>query len=87
MIQELTLIGTFLGLVTALCLMFIPSLIELRHPQDAGPRLILENFVVLPALASIQPAVLVDLEGEAHLIMTRERFLHFLTNLESAFSE
>ena len=87
MLQELTLIGTFLGIVTALFLMFMPSLIELKHPQDAGPRLILENFIMLPAPPPIHPLFLMDLEGEAHLIMTNERFLSFLPNLESTFSE
>lgn len=83
--QELTLIGTFLGIVTALFLMFMPALMELKRPQDAGPRLILENFVMLPAPAP--PLVLIDLEAEAQIILTHERFLFFLPNLESAFSE
>jgi hypothetical protein len=85
MIQELTLIGTFLGMVTVLFLMFMPALIELKRPQDAGPRLIIDNVVLLPT--HTKPLVLMDLEGEAHLIMTHERFLCLLPNLESAFSE
>jgi len=87
MIQELTLIGTFLGIVAALFLMFMPALMELKRPKDAGPRLILENFVTLPAHAPTPPPVLIDIEGEAQIIMTYERFLSFLPNLESAFSE
>ena len=87
MIQELTLIGTFLGIVTALFLMFIPALIELKRPRDAGPRLIVENFVMLSAPAPTPLPVLIDLEGGAQIIMTYERLLCFLPNLESAFSE
>ena len=85
MIQELTLIGTFLGIIAALTLMFMPALIELKRPQDAGPRLIQENFIVLSA--PTQPLVLTDLESESKIIITYERFLRFLPNLESAFSE
>lgn len=85
MIQELTLIGTFLGIVTALFLMFIPAIVELKRPQDAGPRLILENFVMLSV--PTPPPVLIDLECEAQIVMTHERFLRLLPNLESAFSE
>jgi hypothetical protein len=87
MIQELTLIGTFLGIVAALFLMFMPALMELKHPQDAGPRLIIENFVMLSTPAPTPHPVLIDIEGEAQIIMTYERFLRFLPNLESAFSE
>ena len=87
MIQDLTLIGTFLGIATVLFLMFMPTLMELKYPQDSGPRLILENFVNLSVPAPTPPAILIDLEGETQIIMTYERFLGFLPNLESAFSE
>lgn len=87
MIQELTLIGTFLGIVIALCLMFMPALVELKRPQDAGPRLILENFSRLSAPAIMSKLTLIDLEDESQKIKTYERLLYFLPNLESASSE
>jgi hypothetical protein len=55
MIQELTLIGTFLGIVAALFLMFMPAIMELKHPQDAGTRLIIEKFVMLSDLHPHRP--------------------------------
>jgi hypothetical protein len=87
MTQELTLIGTFLGIVAVLLLMFMPTLMELKRPQDAGPRLIPETFAVFSTPAPKPHPVLIDLEGEAQTIMTYERFIGFLPNLESAFSE
>ena len=86
MIQELTLIGTFFGIVVALCLMFMPTLIELKRPKDAGPRLILESFGILSAPVTVAPPpiALIDLEPEGQIIITYERLLYFLPNLESA---
>jgi len=38
-------------------LMLLPAVIELRHPKDAGPRLIIENF-------ALQGTMLKSLEDE-----------------------
>ncbi len=45
MISNITLfIVTLIGMALTILIMFLPTIIELRKPRDAGPRLITESF-------------------------------------------
>ena len=45
MIQELTLlIVTLTAMALTILIMFLPTIIELRKPHDAGPRLITDSI-------------------------------------------
>jgi hypothetical protein len=83
-----TLILATVGGVAALVLaMFLPAILELRKPKDAGPRLITENFAFPLPLTNTVPLnnqqVLSDLEEEARIAPTHPKFLSYLSNLES----
>jgi hypothetical protein len=88
MTQELALLATLGGVISTIMLMFLPAIMELRNPKDAGPRLIAENFSgFIVAAKPLSPQILEDIEGETRTIMKHPYFLRFLQNLESGFSE
>jgi len=73
--------------VTAIviALMFLPALIELKRPQDAGPRLIANSF--MPWRLSTLKTFLLDIEEEfkfeRQLTSKIAIFLSFVPNLEA----
>jgi len=66
-------------------LMFLPALIELKRPQDAGPRLIANSFT--PWRLSALKTFLLDIEEEfkfdSQLTSKIAIFLSFVPNLEA----
>jgi hypothetical protein len=51
MLPNLTLfIVTLIGMALTILIMFLPTIIELRKPRDAGPRLIKESFTSAQSL-------------------------------------
>jgi hypothetical protein len=77
------------GVAATILLMFLPAIVELWKPKDAGPRLIAENYSVSPLtlnnlflMATIEP-VLADIETETGITKIYTKTLSFLFNLES----
>ncbi len=65
MIQSLNLLiatSVALGIITTL--MFIPSIIELKKPLDAGPRLITDSSMQIPL--SVPKTALSNIEDESN---------------------
>jgi hypothetical protein len=90
MIPGLISLATIGGVVATILFMFLPAIVELKKPKDAGPRLITENFSPLSLtlnnplqMKNIQP-VLADIEGEVGITKAIcVKILGFLPNLES----
>lgn len=77
------------GVAATILLMFLPAILEVWKPKDAGPRLIAENFWT-PSLTSNKPSLkgnpeifLVDIENEIGITKIYTKTLGFLFNLES----
>jgi len=89
MTETLILLITICSVAASVLVMFLPALFELRKPKDAGPRLIIGDFVALPApLTSpitkiIQLPVISDIESEGRATIDYSKFLGFLPNVES----
>ena len=88
MTQELLVLSTLCGLAVAVAAMFLPALVELWKPKDAGPRLIAENLIPSLGLKTSLPPnnlspIIIDIEGEDKMVITCAKLLSFLPNLES----
>jgi hypothetical protein len=77
------------GVAATILLMFLPAILEVWKPKDAGPRLIAENFCA-SSLTSNKPSLkgnpepfLVDIENEIGITKIYTKTLGFLFNLES----
>ncbi len=68
---------SFLCVPALLFFMFIPTLIELRKPKDAGPRLIIPALIKPTPIHTIPPKHrnLIDLEEPLTLDVTLKPFL------------
>ncbi len=52
------------GVAAAIALMFLPALVELKRPKDAGPRLV-NGYFELMGLSSLKtPLTNMEVEGE-----------------------
>ena len=84
MIPLLPLVTAIPATAVIIALLFLPALIELRKPQDAGPRLITNSFA--PCRLRTLKTVLLDIEEELkfdrQLVSKIAIFLHFIPNLE-----
>jgi hypothetical protein len=87
MIQSLNiLIISLLATTTmTILLMFLPAIIELKKPKDAGPRLIIENFAKI-GLSTLKIQI-INIEDDWKLdiqsTMKIASFLHVIPNLEA----
>lgn len=93
MTPVLVLLATIGGVAATMLLMFLPAIVELWKPKDAGPRLIAENFTTStltlnnPSLMkNIQPD-LTDIESEMGITKGYAKTLGLLPNLESFMFE
>lgn len=93
MTPVLVLLATIGGVAATMLLMFLPAIVELWKPKDAGPRLIAENFTTsaltlnnLSLMRNIQPD-LTDIECEMGITKVYAKTLVFLPNLESFMFE
>jgi hypothetical protein len=84
----LVILATIGGVAATILLMFLPAMVELWKPKDAGPRLIAGNFPTSiltlnnPLLmANFQPN-LTDIEGELAIPTIYAKTLGFLPNIE-----
>ncbi len=86
------MIPSFITLVTiiiptaaiVILLMFLPAIIELKKPKDAGPRLITDSFAQmrLPSLKTALFNIEDELKFDSQLILKIGGFLRFIPNLE-----
>jgi hypothetical protein len=89
MTPELVLLATAGGVSATILLMFLPAIVELRKPKDAGPRLIAENLSTSsttlnnPSLMRNLQPVLADIENDPRITKIYEKILGVLFNLES----
>ena len=87
MIQSiLTLIAAMATTVAmSVVLLFVPAIIELKKPQDAGPRCI-PNASAQIRLSALKTALLnieEELKFDSQLTSKIQSFLHFIPNLEA----
>jgi hypothetical protein len=86
MIQSLENWIAILALTTTLSamLLFLPAIIELRKPKDAGPRLIPDYFVQMRLLSQKTALFNIDddLKYDSQIVMIFENFLNFIPNLD-----
>ena len=74
-----------LGLLLSVFLLFLPALVELKRPQDGGPRIIEEN---MPDFLFRQPELIgiLNVEEEQKLdsvfVKSLTKIIGFLPNLE-----
>lgn len=75
-----------LGTPIFMLVMFLPTLVELKKPKDAGPRLISSGFSPLPPKSSLPVSPLQDIERnqdrEAKLSALFQNTLGFIPNLD-----
>ena len=64
MIASSLLAAAVLVTPALLCIMFLPTLLELKKPRDSGPRLILPHPIALTLDQSIEVMLLPDLEPD-----------------------
>ena len=86
MIQSLNLLITALiAIATVTLLMFLPAIIELKKPKDAGPRIITENFTKIGISTLKIPIINIedDWKLDIQLTMKIASFLCFIPNLEA----
>ena len=87
MIQGLnTLIITLLATTTTtILLMFLPAIIELKKPKDAGPRLITENFAKIVLSTLKIPIINIEDDWKLDIQSTMKiaSFLNVIPNLEA----
>ncbi len=64
MIVDTTIVAIIIvvGAPTLLGLMLLPTILELRKPSDAGPRLILPDFSAIVGSPRLTVASIVDIE-------------------------
>jgi len=74
----------FLGVLLFIILMFLPSIIELKKPEDPGPRIIGDyNFVYLYDLDVKKPYGEIDSKTGVLILREVTAVLTFLPDLES----
>jgi hypothetical protein len=86
MVQSLeTLIVTLVGtIVIFVALLFLPAIIELKKPKDAGPRVIIDfEQICLSDLKTSLQNVEEDLKFDSQLTSKIRVFLRFIPNLEA----
>lgn len=79
-----TFVALAFGVVIFILLMFLPALLELRKPKDAGPRKIMEDIITSESqmkIASIERAE--EIEIDQVLIKKMANVLSVLPNLET----
>jgi len=71
-------------IVIFVALLFLPAIIELKKPKDAGPRLIIDfGQICLSDLKTSLQNIEEDLKFDSQLISKIGVFLRFIPNLEA----
>jgi|WetSurMetagenome_2_1015567.scaffolds.fasta_scaffold1308838_1 hypothetical protein len=85
MIPLIPLLVAFPLTAIVFILMFLPALIEVKRPQDAGPRLITTSFTKLRlhTLRTVLSDIEEELNFDSQLASKIAIFLAFIPNLET----
>ena len=85
MIPFIPLLVAFPLTAIVFILMFLPALIEVKRPQDAGPRLIANSFTQLrlQTLRTVLSDIEEELNFDSQLTSKIAIFLAFIPNLEA----
>lgn len=71
------------GILISICVMLLPSIIELKKPKDAGPRMIMEYPVfTLPTIANISALSVEEERFDPALIEKIADVISILPDLE-----
>ncbi|MDH5460455.1 MAG: hypothetical protein OEY95_05640 [Candidatus Bathyarchaeota archaeon] len=65
-----TLITLCFGVLIFIFIMFLPALLELKKPKDAGPRMILNDVSVLQQLQIVQKIPIANMEEDLRFDQT-----------------
>ncbi|MDI6904972.1 MAG: hypothetical protein QMD13_05740 [Candidatus Bathyarchaeia archaeon] len=65
-----TLITLCFGVLIFIFIMFLPALLELKKPKDAGPRMILNDVAVLQQLQIVQKIPIANMEEDLRFDQT-----------------
>jgi len=79
-----TFVALAFGVVIFILLMFLPALVELRKPRDAGPRKIMDDVIIGESqmkIASIEKSE--EIEIDQALVKKMANVLSVLPNLET----
>jgi hypothetical protein len=79
-----TFVALAFGVVIFILLMFLPALVELRKPRDAGPRKIMDDVIIGESqmkIASIEKSE--EIEIDQALFKKMANVLSVLPNLET----
>jgi hypothetical protein len=79
-----TFVALAFGIVIFILLMFLPALLELRKPRDAGPRKIMDDIIIGESqmkIASIEKSE--EIEIDQALVKKMANVLSVLPNLET----
>jgi hypothetical protein len=80
---------TFFTLIVAISIfifiMLLPALVETKKPKDAGPRIIMENFSLIPEVKgkTLLPNIEDEHKFDQTIIQKVAETLRFLHNLEA----
>jgi len=80
--SPITFILLSLGVLTFLILIFLPFILELKKPKNAGPRLILDDIPILKQLQMVLKVPIVNMEEEFRANHKTISTIAFLTDLE-----
>jgi len=69
------------GVALFILIMFLPALLELKKPRDAGPRIIMNNIIAIPQLPIIMEEEKLVLDHA--LYQKIASIIAFLPNLEA----
>jgi|YelNatPaOPRAMG01_1025707.scaffolds.fasta_scaffold18544_6 hypothetical protein len=83
-----TLILLFFGVITFIVIMLLPALFELKRPKDAGPRIIMDDVIIMQYLSKRRILPLQSIEEEKlgldqAIIKKITDIIAFLPNLEA----
>ena len=75
-----------IAIVMIISLFFLPAIIELRKPKDAGPRIISDNPAKITRGTLKNPTLIIDIEEEQNLTfqstIKNASFLYNIPNIE-----
>jgi hypothetical protein len=73
------------GILAFIFIMLLPALVETKKPKDAGPRIIVENFSLIPEVKGkpLLPNIEDEHKFDQTIIQKVAETLRFLHNLEA----
>lgn len=80
-----TFFALIVGILAFIFIMLLPALVETKKPKDAGPRIIVENFSLIPEVKGkpLLPNIEDEHKFDQTIIQKVAETLRFLHNLEA----